>query len=198
MEAKINELKRLWGEAADLRSVGAVLDWDQSTYMPAGGAPARARHIALLSRLAQEKGTDVRIGRLLDELRPYAESLPYDHPDAALVRVGRRRYERDLKVPPAFIGEMYQLGAETYHAWARARPENDFKTLRPYLEKILDHSRRLANFFPGYEHIADPLIDYSDYGVKATTLRQLFARLRRELLPLVRRSPPTHRQMIAA
>jgi carboxypeptidase Taq len=186
MEAKINELKRLWGEAADLRSVGAVLDWDQSTYMPAGGAPARARHIALLSRLAQEKGTDVRIGRLLDELRPYAESLPYDHPDAALVRVGRRRYERDLKVPPAFIGEMYQLGAETYHAWARARPENDFKTLRPYLEKILDHSRRLANFFPGYEHIADPLIDYSDYGVKATTLRQLFARLRRELLPLVK------------
>ena len=186
MEAKINELKRLWGEAADLSSAAYVLDWDQSTYMPAGGAPARARQSALLSRLAQEKKTDPRIGHLLDALRPYAESLPYDHPDAALVRVGRRKYERALKVPPAFVSEMVQLGMETFNVWAKARPENDFKALRPYLERILDNSRRLANFFPGYEHIADPLIDESDYGLKATTLRQLFAQLRRELAPLVK------------
>jgi carboxypeptidase Taq len=185
MEAKLSELKTLLLESNDLRMAQAVLDWDQSTFMPEGGAPARARQIALLARLAQEKATDPRIGHLLDDLRPYAESLPFDHPDVGLVRVARREYERRLKVPPAFMGEMFRLGAETYSVWARARGENDFKAVQPYLEKILDNSRRLADFFPGYEHIADPLIDYADHGMKASTLRLLFAQLRRRLVPLV-------------
>ena len=185
MESKIKALKQLLYEASDLRMAQAVLDWDQSTFMPAGGAPARARQTALLARLAQEKATDPRIGHLLDELQAYAERLPFEHPDAALVRVARRDYERRLKVPPAFLGQMIQLGSEAFSVWAKARPENDFKAVQPYLEKILDNSRRLADFFPGYEHIADPLIDFFDLGMKATTLRQLFAELRRELVPLV-------------
>jgi carboxypeptidase Taq len=43
----------------------------------------------------------------------------------------------------------------------------------------------MADFYPGYEHIADPLIDDADFGMKATTLRALFAQLRRELVPIV-------------
>ena len=69
MESKIKALKQLLYEASDLRMAQAVLDWDQSTFMPEGGAPARARQTALLARLAQEKATDPRIGHLLDELQ---------------------------------------------------------------------------------------------------------------------------------
>ena len=185
MEKSMNELKRLLVEAGDLKAVNAILEWDQSTYLPAGGVAARSRQASLVARLAQEKATDPRIGRLLDKLTPYAERLGYDHPDAALVRVARRKYERAIKVPPAFMGVLYALDAESYSVWAKARQENDFRAVQPYLEKILEYSRRLADFFPGYEHIADPLIDFYDYGMKATTLRQLFAELRRELVPLV-------------
>src|SRR6185295_2360176 len=39
---------------------------------------------------------------------------------------------------------------------------------------------------PGYEHIADPLIDQADYGMKAATVRALFRDLREQLVPLVR------------
>jgi carboxypeptidase Taq len=66
-----------------------------------------------------------------------------------------------------------------------ARPDNNFKALIPHLEKGVDLCRQLADFFPGYEHIADPLIDFVDYGMKTTTLRGLFAQLRRELIPIV-------------
>jgi carboxypeptidase Taq len=58
--------------------------------------------------------------------------------------------------------------------------------VQPNLEKTLDLSRQLADFFPGYEHMADPLIDFYDYGMKASTLRGLFAKLRQQLVPLVR------------
>lgn len=184
-EKKLAELKARLLEAADLNVANAVLFWDQSTYMPPGGAGARGRVQATLGKLAQEKATDPAIGRLLDELRPYEESLPYEHDDASLIRVARRDYERATRVPPAFMARFHAHTSEAYMVWAEARPANDFKKVQPYLEKTLDLSRELANFFPGYEHIADPLIDFADYGMKAASVRRLFADLRAAQVPIV-------------
>ena len=41
----------------------------------------------------------------------------------------------------------------------RARPANDFATMRPFLEKTIELSREYAGFFAPYDRIADPLID---------------------------------------
>ncbi|GAB4147464.1 MAG: carboxypeptidase M32 [Candidatus Promineifilaceae bacterium] len=185
MEEKLQELKNRLQEVGDLGLVGAVLSWDQATYMPPGGAPARGRQLALLGRLSQEKLTDPAVRRLLDDLRPYEESLPYDDDDASLIRVARRDYERAVKVPPAFLGEFYAHMADSYQVWTQARPQNDFATIQPYLEKTVAYSRQLADFFPGYDHIADPLIDFSDYGMTVASLRGLFAELCQQLVPLV-------------
>ena len=76
MKDKLEQLKRHLMEVDDLQSAGSVLSWDQSTYMPPGGAPARGRQMATLGRLAHEKFTDPAIGRLLDELQPYARACP--------------------------------------------------------------------------------------------------------------------------
>lgn len=185
MEDKLKQLKIRLREVDDLQSAAALLNWDQSTYMPPAGGKARGRQMATLSRLAQEKFTDAGVGNLLDELEPYAEQLPYDSDDASLIRVTRRDYERSVKVPPAFTAEFYEHTAIAYNVWAEARPANDFARVQPYLEKTLDLSRQLANFFPGYKHIADPLIDYSDYGMTVSTIRPLFDQLRERLVPLV-------------
>ncbi len=185
MEAKLRELKILLTEVNDLESAGAVLQWDQETYMPTGGAPARGRQMATLARLAHEKFTSPIIGKLLDQLRRHEESLPADSDDASLIRVTRRDYERAVKVPAEFVGKLSEHTAATYQAWTQARPANDFAAVRPLLEQTLDLSRQLADFFPGYEHIADPLIDYADFGMTAKTIRQVFGELRQELVPLV-------------
>ncbi len=185
MQDKLLELKNRLVEIDDLRKAASVLEWDQATYMPPGGAEARGRHMATLGRLAQEKFVDPAIGRLLDELQNYADSLPYDSDEASLVRVTRRNYERATRVPPAFIGELFNHMAQTYQVWTEARPANDFARVQPLLEKTLDLSRQYANFFPGYEHIIDPLVDEADYGMKASTLSALFAELRQELVPIV-------------
>jgi len=181
----MQKLKTRLVEVNDLNSANALLSWDQTTYMPAGGAPARGRQMATLARLAHEKFTDPAVGRVLDELRLYEESLPYDSDDASLIRVTRREYGRNTKIPAAFVAELNEHSAASYQVWTEARPANDFKRVQPYLEKTLDQSRQLANYFPGYEHIADPLIDFSDEGMKVSTLRPLFADLRAQLVPIV-------------
>ena len=185
MNDKLQELKTRLAEVHDLHAASALLGWDQSTYMPPGGAPARARQTATLERLAHEKFTDPALGQLLEDLRPYEEGLAYDSDEASLLRVTRREYEKAVKVPPDFVAELNRHRAESYEVWARARPADDFAATRPYLERTVELSRQYAGYFPGYEHVADPLIDRADYGMKASTVRALFADLREQLVPLV-------------
>lgn len=185
-EERLAELERRLAEISHLRGAMAVLHWDQNTYMPPGGTDGRARQLATLGRIAHEKLIDPELGGLLEALRPYEESRDYASDEASLIRVARRDYERASKVPPEFTAELYRHGVQTFEVWSRARPNNDFASVRPCLEETLDLSRRLADFFPGYEHVADPLIDDSDYGVKASELVSLFGRLREALVPLAR------------
>lgn len=186
MQKKLDELKDRLREVEDLNLVTALLNWDQSTYMPPGGAPARGRQMALVSRLAHEKFIDPAIGRLLDDLRDYEESLDPGHDDAALIRVARRGYEKAVRVPPQLLSELSEHAARSYQTWTTARPADDFAAVEPMLEKTLDLSRRIADCFPGYDHIADPLVDFADEGMKAESVRALFADLRAQLVPLLR------------
>jgi carboxypeptidase Taq len=89
----LEELRRRLAELYDLERTLSVLGWDQRTMMPPRGAEARAEATATLGGLVHERFTSDEIGRLLEELRPHEESLPYDSDDASLVRVatGRRR-----------------------------------------------------------------------------------------------------------
>ena len=55
IESDLGELRNRLREARDIGAAAAVLHWDQTTFMPSGGAPGRARQLAVLSRLAHEE-----------------------------------------------------------------------------------------------------------------------------------------------
>ncbi len=99
MEAKLQELKNRLLEWSNLNGAGALLAWDQATYMPPGGAPARARQLATLGRLAHETFTDPVIGRLLDDLRSFEENQPPDSDDAAHLFRSDRAHHSELMPP---------------------------------------------------------------------------------------------------
>ena len=65
-EQMLVELKRRVREISDLAAAGDILAWDQATYMPRGGADARARQCAALYGLAHEQAVAPALGKLLD------------------------------------------------------------------------------------------------------------------------------------
>ncbi len=185
MQAKLNKLKARLKTIHDLHAISSLLFWDQATYMPPGGAQARGRQRALIEQMAHEHLTDKWIGQCLDSLLSYEQDLPYDSDDAALIRVTRRQYQKAIMVPAEFMARLSEHGATCYAAWIEARREKNFDLVRDHLEKNLDLSRELAGYYPGYEHIADPLIDIHDEGMTVARIRPLFADLRQRLVPLV-------------
>jgi carboxypeptidase Taq len=185
-EARLSDLKHRLQEIGDLNFAGAVLSWDQATYMPPGGAAARGRQTAMLSKLAHEKSTDPALGKLIEALVPYGERLHYESDEASLIRVARRDFEKAIRVPSDYVERAGVHSSASYVAWTKARPANDFAAMRPYLEKNVELSREYAGYFAPYRHVTDPMIDDYDAGMTTDTVRTLFAALRRELVPMVR------------
>jgi carboxypeptidase Taq len=179
------ELKTRIAEIDDLRRVMELLNWDQSTYMPEGGAAGRGRQMATLMRIAHERINDPAFGRLLDGLQRWSEGVSPDNDDGAVVRTARRAYERFTKVPTQLVGELAEHNAQMYSLWMRARPANDFGMVRDGLAKTVDLSRQVAECYAPYEHIMDPLIDERDYGMRVSSVSAIFAELRAALVPLV-------------
>lgn len=184
MDDKLSQLKARLLEINDIENATNVLSWDQATYMPPGGAAYRGRQLAVLGKLAHEKATDPELGRLLDALLPYSETLPYDSDDACLIRYAHREFDRQRRVPPQMVQTILEHITNTYQLWTEARPNNDFASLVDPLKRTLDLSREYAGLFP-HDHIADPLIDQSDYGMKAADVRRVFGQLREAMVPLV-------------
>ena len=186
-ESKLAELKHRLREISDLSSAGAVLGWDQATYMPPGGAAARARQGATLSRLAHEKSTDPALGRLLDAAaalrRQPAARLRRRQPDprrAPRLREGDQgagRVRRPLERAQLSLLRGLDPGAPRQRLRRRAPAAGEDARSQP--RSTPASSRR-------YEHIADPLIDGPDDGMTTATVRALFAELRAQLVPIVR------------
>ncbi|MCY3835805.1 MAG: carboxypeptidase M32 [Anaerolineaceae bacterium] len=187
MNDKMQQLKDRLRVINDLNSAAAVLHWDQATQMPVGGGAARARQLATLSRLAHEHFVDPAIGQLLDALQPEWEEAPPTEDDGALYRYVRREYERAIRVPAEYTERAAAHSTAAFSVWAAARPQDDFAVVQPYLEQSLQLSREYAHYFPGYDHIADPLISRAEEGMTAAEIRAIFAELRRALVPLVQR-----------
>jgi carboxypeptidase Taq len=184
-EQMLRELKQRLREISDLTAAGDVLNWDRATYMPQGGVDGRSRQCAMLYSLAHERAVAPALGRLLDALAYFSESLPRDSDDASLIRVARRDFQRMIKIPPDHVARANAHGSASYDAWRPARPANDFSAMVPYLERTLHLSREYSSYFAPYKHVADPHIDYADEGLTTASIRKLFRKLKSQLVPMV-------------
>lgn len=186
MKEQLTELKTKLAEVDDLSKAASILGWDQQAYMPPGGAPARASQLATLSRLAHEKFTDERVGRLLYELSKATRDLPYDDDTASLVRVLKRDYEKAARLPSTFVAELAEASGLGTTAWAQARAANDWHGFESHLQHMIDLKRREAEYVGYHDKVYDGLLDGYEPDMKTTQVAEMFDSVRRELVPLVR------------
>src|SRR5947208_3379666 len=138
MNERYEELIGRVREVAVLGSCGAVLGWDERTFMPPAASATRAGQVALLARLGHEMYTHPRVGELLDALSP-ADLSPEQ---SANLREIRRTYDRAVKVPKSLVEELARVTSQAQGVWQPAKEKNAYATFRPWLEKIIALKRR--------------------------------------------------------
>jgi carboxypeptidase Taq len=185
MPDKLLSLKAILAEVMDLHRAGAVLDWDQETYMPPGGVQNRSEQASTLSEVAHRRFTSDEVGRLLDAAEGSVAKMPFDSDEASLVRVTRRDYDLARKLPAELVAEIARSSSAARPFWQQARREANFAIFAPYLEKNIELNKRVAEAL-GYEKRPyDALLNRTEPGLTTDQLEAIFAELKAAIVPLV-------------
>jgi len=182
-----DELLRRMREETLLTTVEALLDWDEETYMPAGGVENRSEQLALVAGLLHERGTDPRLGELLAAVECSNLSADPVSPAAVNVRELRREYDRFVRLPRTLVQDVARTTALAQKAWASARGAADFARFRPWLERIVALKRAEAECVGYADEPYDALLEDYEPGLSSAVAGRLFGALRRELVPLAER-----------
>lgn len=185
MGEHFDRLTVLLADVHNLSRANAVLGWDQQTYMPPGGARARAEQMATLSRLAHELFITQETGELLQKAAEEVADLPPDSDEAKLVQVAQRDYEKATRVPASLVFEMRKHASLANPIWVQARQENDFAAFAPCLEKTVELSRELAEHLGYEDRLYDALLDEFEPGMKTAQVEAIFGTLKQDLVALV-------------
>ncbi len=170
-------------EIGKLNSSLALLHWDQRTKLPEKGHPARAEVIGKLSKMVFELSISDELGRYLEELKDREDLSELDR---ASVRVVEREYRRYKAIPPDLFEEFSIARAESETAWEKARAASDFAGFLPHLERMVDYSRRFAEYFGYAENPYDALIEEYEPGMTTAQLREIIAPLKDRLVPFIK------------
>lgn len=181
-EAAYDQLIARVRDCSTLGSCGAVLGWDERTFMPAAAAAHRGAQMAILARIGHELFTNPKVGELLGQLDE--KTLPEDR--SANVREIRRAYSRATRLPNELVEALARVTSQAQGVWQEAKAKNDFKLFQPWLEKIVALKRREADCVGFAESPYDALFDEFEPGGTAASVRSLFAKLAAELSPLVK------------
>jgi carboxypeptidase Taq len=182
----MERLRELLAEVFDLQHAAAVLNWDQDTYMPAGGVRYRADQMATLRRVAHERFVTDEVGELLEKAEADTADLPEDSDERSLVRVTRREYDKSRRVPAELIAEIARSASEARPAWVRSRRESDWARFAPHLARNVQLNQQLAQLLGYEDHPYDALLDRIEPEMTHAQLQRLFEELKAAVVPLLR------------
>jgi carboxypeptidase Taq len=189
-KSAFEELCGMAREIALLHSCGAVLGWDQETYLPLKAVEYRAAQLSLLSAKAHALVTGRRFRGLLE--KAVAEWSSDKSPDSVRTEANLREWthqvDRAARIPTALVAQESALTARAKHAWSEARRRSDFASFAPYLRDIVGLARRKAALWGFEEEPYDALLSGYERGAKTRTVAVLFETLQPRVAEIARKA----------
>jgi len=178
-------------ELSVLGGIGALIGWDQMTYMPKMGAEEKSEQSALLSKIAHEKVVSDKFWGHIEKLNQETVYNQLEEKDKNVVKRLYEDVEKSRRVPSDFVVKMSKTTTMAYQAWEQARQKNDYKTFEPHLEKIIELEKEYCNFFeiPGPKY--NTLLDDYEEGMTVDKLKKEFSYLKKELIEILERIKAT-------
>ena len=157
--------------------------WDMETIMPMAGIEERSEVLSNLE--TYQKKLYMNLNEKLDRL--HDENIDNDF-SKAVVRILKKQIHYYSSIPDEIHREFIKVTTISEDIWKIARKRNNFKMFEPYLEKIVDLERKIADYL-GYEkHPYDALIDIFEEGFTVDDGDKIFNYIKMESKGLVERA----------
>ena len=191
IEKDFDNILKISRKAKVLEGVSYILGWDQETYLPEGGSDIRAEQLALLAGLIHKERTHKSFEKALTKLinlkTGKVSSKTLTEAQQAALREWRRSYLHDTALPAAFVEDFAKLVSQSLEAWKAARKNDSFSQFAPFLEKIVEMSRKKAEYLGYQGHPYDALLDIYEPGMTVKELDPLFATVQKSNTALLKK-----------
>ena len=163
--------------------IGALLGWDQMTYMPKSGASDRSEHGALISKLSHERVVSDEFWKHIQHLSSNIDDL--EEKDQIVVKKLEQDVEKSRKIPSDYVIRAAKATTVSYQKWEEAREKNDFTIFSPHLKEIVE----LEKEYCGYINLPGPrynsLLDGYEEGMTVDILKHEFHFLKKNLIEIL-------------
>ncbi|MGE4612895.1 MAG: hypothetical protein AAEJ46_00935, partial [Planctomycetota bacterium] len=169
----ISELKEKLRGISLIEHAIMLLEWDQETYMPPGGAESRAAALGEIVGIKHRRSQDPALGDCIERAEEVAQSS--GDPDLlALVREVRYDYDQSVRIPASLATEIAETSSKALTAWRAAREKDEFSLFEPLLSKQVelqgDYADALQN--DGFERY-DILLNLYERGMTASEFEKI-------------------------
>jgi len=173
----VDKYKILWS----LGYASALMSWDNETYMPKGAATERGIATSEIAVLRQKLFLRKSFSNLIEKGRKLSENNELNIYENGVIRILSRDLRFYQKVPKKIISDFEKVKVEAEVAWEQARNKDDFKKFKPYLQRIVELNRKIAEHY-GYEkHPYDALLDLYEEGATSADFDNIIAQVRTPL-----------------
>lgn len=175
----------------EIASLGPVID-------PAKATVERSEAVALLEQERVEALCAPEVGPLLDRIEQSPELMGQTR--LAQARVIRRDRASLIDVPAEEHAAFTRLTTEANDVWRRAKAANDWASFEPYLDRIVEAMRHMAQAKNAEKDPYDVWLDEFEHGTSRAFYDPFFAQVKDCVVPLLAdcmasRHKPDHKVM---
>ncbi|MBQ9047440.1 MAG: carboxypeptidase M32 [Solobacterium sp.] len=161
----------------------AIIGIDKQTVAPEGGAPYRDKRTAVLAGELFSLQMDPENIEVLRELM----KMDLDGDTAKAVKMNYDEIMKTVAVPKDEFVAYQNLTNEAYGAWLDAKNRSDYAAFEPYLEKLIEGTRKMYEYRDSDLSLYDRMLDDYEPGMTQEKYDVFFDRLKERIVPLIRR-----------
>lgn len=164
---------------------GFVIEWDMETTAAPKSIEANSAQVGVLAEISYELTTDPKYLEAVNILSENSDKL--DEVTRHEVEVIKKEIEQTRKIPKEEFAAMQELTSKGYPVYVQAKQENNFELFRPYLEKIVEHCRKMTKWLETEEMKGyDILLDQYEPRYTQKQYDALFDLLKEKLVPVIK------------
>ena len=182
---KLKEFKEYLNKINQYEQASNILQWDMQTCMPYNGGDSNTDVLTMLSSKSFELSVSDEMKDLLDNLTNPETFNNLDSISKKMISECKKQYDDNKNIPPNLYSKYIQVVSQSEQTWQKAKSDNDFKTMVPYLKEIIELTKEMYSYSKPNVDTYNALLDDYEKGITKNQLDTIFKELKEGTIPLI-------------